>query len=508
MTVAPGWLGDRSWRRRLLRWSTHPLLIAVALLLTSMAWVVASPLGAEPDADFHLTSIWCQNASESSRCERGYLVNGDVAVKTYAAFDIPCFARYQWKSASCQKITTATYYTERVNDGDYPPGFYWVMGLFASHKVVVSVLVMRTLNALLFLGLIGSVFWLADPRVRQSMARALTIALVPMGLFLISSINPSTWAITGIAVQFFALLAIGEARGRWRPIVLALLATLGGAMAAEARGDAGAYAGGVSILVAWLAFPLIKERRWRWVGFLLPALFGLLTFFGSRQTTGEIGGSSSREPDAFNLFHILSVPLGNFGIGGNLGWLDTPTPPATWALMLFVFGAVLLTEIRGLGWRRALAATGVGIAALALPYLMLQRGGFAVGEFVQPRYMLPLLIVLLGVITWRSEDRLPSRDAVPAVAVVVALTIAQSAALYANLLRYTNGFVPYLLGAEVDWWWPTPIGPQAVWIVGSLAFGFVVAALLYRVGPGQLPPVGGAGDQQSRAAELKKATAA
>jgi hypothetical protein len=122
--------------------------------------------------------------------------------------------------------------------------------------------------------------------------------------------------------------------------------------------------------------------------------------------------------------------------------------------------------------------------------------------------MLPLLIVLLGVITWRSEDRLPSRDAVPAVAVVVALTIAQSAALYANLLRYTNGFVPYLLGAEVDWWWPTPIGPQAVWIVGSLAFGFVVAALLYRVGPGQLPPVGGAGDQQSRAAELKKATAA
>lgn len=454
--------------------------ILVAVLVAIGTWVIASPVGAEPDADFHLTSIWCQTAGEDSRCARAYLINGDVAVKTYAAFDVPCFAHYQWRSAACQTVSAATFYTERVNNGDYPAGFYWFMGLLATKRLVASVLAMRLLNVVLFVGLVAVVFWLSDGAVRRAMVKTLAVGLVPVGIFMIASINPSSWAITGISVQFFALLALASSRGRWKPVVLETLAVCGAIMAAAARGDAGGYAVGVSVVAAWLVFPRIVRRPSLWPAFVIPVAIGLLTFFGSRQVSEEVGGSSVREPDAFNLFHILSVPLGNVGPGASLGWLDTPMPPATWAPMVLVLGALIFTEIQGIGWRRGLAAAGAGLATVALPYLMLERGGFTVGEFVQARYVLPLLIVFLGVLTWHDKERGRRPIGLPGLAVVACLAVAESSALYANLLRYVSGFEPYLLGARVEWWWSIPIGPQATWAIGTLAFTSAVFALYCR----------------------------
>ena len=463
------------------RWLTHPVLIVAAMLVALAGWVVASPLGAETDSDFHLASIWCQSPGPDSRCERGYLIDGKVAVKTYAAFDIPCYAGKPAKPAECQDLTRGTYYTERVNNGGYPPGFYWVMGLFATPKYLVSILAMRALNAGIFVGLVTGIFALVGRPLRRAMIITLGLGLVPTGMFVVASVNPSSWAVTGIVVQFFALLGIAEAVGRWRPIALGGLAVVGGAMAASARGDAGAYAVGVSILAAWLVFAQLRSRPWRWVPFVLSAVSGVIAFLTSQQTasdSGSIGGV--RELGAYNFFHLLQVPLGNLGVGYPLGWLDVQMPPLVWVLTIGVLGALIFAEVPMMSWWRGLAAAGTFVALLALPYLMLQRGGFLVGEFVQSRYMLPLLLVAIGVLTWRREN--PERRTYPRALLVgaVVVAIAHSAALYANILRYTNGSKPYLLGAEVAWWWPGPVGPQLLWIGGSIAFGYAVVALALR----------------------------
>jgi len=48
------------------------LYIAPALaLIALMAWALASPMGSSPDDDFHLTSIWCANASKTYDCAPG-----------------------------------------------------------------------------------------------------------------------------------------------------------------------------------------------------------------------------------------------------------------------------------------------------------------------------------------------------------------------------------------------------------------------------------------------------
>jgi hypothetical protein len=467
------------WLRKVV---LHPAIILAALLLCGLAWVVASPVGSEPDADFHNASLWCQTGGPDSRCERRYLIDGVVAVKTYVALGPPCYAGRSTVSAGCQKITRNTYYTERVNNGDYPQGYYRVMGLFTSSRLIPSTLIIRFANFGIFAGLISLVYWLVSPALRRSMVLTLSLGLVPVGIYFLASINPSSWAITGIAVQFFALLGLGEVVGRTRVLSLSVLAVGGGVLAASARGDAAAYAAGVSIVCAWLVFPSLRRRSWRWLAFVVPIVVGVVTTLSAKQVTGGVDGATETDSAAYNFFQILQVPLGNLGVGGGLGWLDTPMPALTWVLTTLVLGAVLITEIPGIGWRRGLAALGVTAAMIGLPYLMLERTGFRVGQFVQARYVLPLLIVLIGVLAWRASGSPSLKVKAPSLALMLSLAVAQSAALYANLVRYTNGFHPYLLGAKVSWWWPIPFPPQAVWVAGSLAFAWVVLALTIKSG--------------------------
>ena len=467
------------------RWLVAPVLILFFAMLSFGAWAVASPLGAEPDSDFHLTSIWCQSAGADSRCERAYMLDGARAVKTFVAFDSPCFAVQPNVSAACQVITRATYFTERVNNGDYPTGYYAVAGLLASNNILRSLMGIRMLNAALFVLLITGVHWLADRLTRRALTITLGAVLVPVGVFFIPSVNPTSWAVSGITIQVFALLAQIRAEARWRALALGLLAATGGLMAAAARGDAGAYAIGVSVLTFWLGFPTLRRHPYRWLAYLVPITVGAMSFFGSSQTMGEIAGTKTGAADAFNFFNIVSLPLGNFGIDWGLGSLDTPMPSATWFPAIMVCSVVVVAGLTRVCWRRAFAVIGAGLAVLAIPYYALWRSGYQVGQLVQPRYILPLLIVFVAVSVWRPAEE--SVDVEPGswALVVLGASVANSAALYANLLRYTNGSHPYLLGAKLQWWWQTAIPPQAVWVIGSFAFAYALSALVLRVRPRQ-----------------------
>src|SRR5262245_53254713 len=87
-------LVPRSRTARLKAWG------ALAVLLALGCWALASPVGASPDEDFHLGSIWCAQGIEAGRCEQGptaqsRLVPADVARAT-------CYAFKPETSAACQ----------------------------------------------------------------------------------------------------------------------------------------------------------------------------------------------------------------------------------------------------------------------------------------------------------------------------------------------------------------------------------------------------------------------
>lgn len=478
-TSAAGHSSSRLPQSHRAMWGT--LLAIAALLVTGLCWAVASPLGSSPDDDFHLTSIWCLTAGPDSKCPTKYFIDGTPAVQTFVSLQKACYAGSPALPASCQKLGDQLAFSDRVNDGGYPGGFYVVMNLLASDKLIWSVLLMRMVNFVLFSGLVGATFWLASARVRRAIALTLPVTLIPVGLFLVASTNPSSWTVTGIAVLFFALIALSDAEGAHRAWTLAALAAVGGGMAAASRGDGAAYAIAVSVLAGWLGFPRLRKRPWRFAALVLPIAIGAYAYLTATQVAAY--GDSTLGADWLvpNVLDVLTIPLGNLGLGslGSLGWLDTAAPALTWAAMALALSVVLFRGAPELGWHFGLGAAGAATLMVALPLYMLQKYGYRVGEFVQPRYVLPLLIAAVGTVALAAAKRaMSTRQGWMLIAGSV--SVAHAAMLYTNLLRYTNGAASvYPLGMNTQWWWTASTSPLLVFGVGSVAFATFLV-LLYR----------------------------
>ena len=104
------------------------LILIVAVITSALAWVVASPVGASPDEDYHLGAMWCPPPVDETGCQIG-TKNGQKAVivpQTLAKENVTCYAFEHDNSARCtfaySDDLTAT--TLRWDDGNYPWGYY------------------------------------------------------------------------------------------------------------------------------------------------------------------------------------------------------------------------------------------------------------------------------------------------------------------------------------------------------------------------------------------------
>jgi hypothetical protein len=372
--------------------------------------------------------------------------------------------------------------------GAYPPVYYATMSIFASTNVAVSVLIMRLVNVLLFV-VFATVLYLFLPRsLKPTLVWMWAITIVPLGAFLIASNNPSSWAVLSGGTVWIALLGYFRTTGA-RKTVLAVAAGLAVVMGAGARADSAVYSGIALVLACILGFR--ATRRFVW-SLIAPAVLILCAFVLYRLAgqsgvaevglsgTHAVGGQSGFNLVVGNLLEIPSLWAGSFGTWP-LGWLDTPMPAIVWFGTLMVLGALIF---RGLAWitpRKLLAVGLITCALIAIPSWVLYQGRAEVGQEVQPRYMFPLVITFAGIalLEWGRRGRLVTRF--QAIIAAASLTIANSVALFTNLLRYVSGLGAGGLNLDHGtWWWQSPIPPLAVWAIGSLAFGCaLVIALLH-----------------------------
>jgi hypothetical protein len=195
------------------------------------------------------------------------------------SIDSVCFAFKAGQSGECQGAdfgTTPdeTIVTTRGNfESLYPPVFYGVASVFAGPDVSTTVILVRIANAALFVGLATATFLLLPRSRRIALLGGLLVATVPLGMFLLSSTNPSSWAITSAAVLWISVLGFYETRGR-RRIGLAVVATIATVVGAGARADAAAYAvlalAGAAFLVAG------RARHFLWLT-ILPLALAILS---------------------------------------------------------------------------------------------------------------------------------------------------------------------------------------------------------------------------------------
>jgi len=252
------------------------------------------------------------------------------------------------------------------------------------------------------------------------------------------------------------------------------------------------------VLGVAVAVLLTAELTRRWLlSALLPFLLAMMAaiyYLSSAQSSigssGFSGYASSGQNVSWrsllftNLLNVPSLWAGIFG-SWSLGWMDTNMPAIVWVGGLSCFAALAFAGLASLSMRKTLVVVTVLGALWLLPTYILVQSGTVVGNGVQPRYILPLVTMLAGVLLLQAGGvrLIFSRGQV--VALVATLSVVNAVALFFNMRRYITGtdVLSWNLSAAGGWWWNIPVAPIVVWIAGSLAF----AAFLGIVAKDTLP---------------------
>ena len=182
-------------------------------------------------------------------------------------------------------------------------------------------------------------------------------------------------------------------------------------------------------------------------------------------------------------YNLLMLPYLWTGVWGTwaLGWFDT----VLLAVVPWAAAAAFVTVAFGgmglLNRRKATAIAGVLGVLIVLPVYLLTAGGDAVGSQLQPRYLLPLIVLLaLVVVTAPRGFRTVRFTGFQTFAILGALALANLVALQVNIRRYVTGTHRQGLNLDsgAEWWWSgLPVGPTAVWLIGAAAFVALLAML-------------------------------
>ena len=535
---APGTDSQPSARRA---W-VLPALIALLVAMTGISWAVSSPVGGSPDDDYHLGAIWCPPPVDSTGC-RITTIDGKNAVGVPQSLEkksVTCYAFDHNNSAACTLAFSdeAPGATLRWDDGNYPWGYYQFQHLLVGSDTARSVLAMRLVNTMIALALMGAILLLADAALRLSLGVALVTGWVPMGLYFVTSLNPSSWALTGTLAFTAGLLGASRSSG-WRRWGLDACAAAGAVLACTSRGDSAFYMLVCTVALAF-AVPwsraLVREAALAVVASGAGTWIMAHTKVAGLNLAGEVedNGLSTLSIAWMNIKALPDYLKGFTGHGIGPGWNDVSYGGTVERLAGLVVMVVLIVGAWRMSWRRFLSTGAVMGAICGVPVVIGIRGHFSNVEFYQPRYMLPLfaVAVLLWITPARAEggrSRLapsggahgadeagtahassPSpaqapgggaslrirfggrpddwfdrfvRFGTPVAAALVAFM--HSYALYLVLERYTMGRTPHAmpfdlgmqnLNAVHEWWWPwAPIGPMTVWAVGALAFAGALA---------------------------------
>jgi hypothetical protein len=357
------------------------------------------------------------------------------------------------------------------------------------------VIVMRLVNVVLFTILLACAMLVLRQRFRNSVLLTAAVGLVPIGFFLVFSVNPSSWAIMGVLFYWVFLSALVTQKRSFRTLApLAMLSAATAAMAINSRTDSALYIGVVSVAVAiqWLSFSRIYRR----VELLVPiavSLWGALVYLGSSQIDNETNSHAASGLKLL-LMNSVDMPLwifGNFGVAGppqwplGLSWFDVPVPVVVPALVILVLGGILFAALGAWGWRKSVAFWFTFGLTVGLPLIAMQRRGMSGIMWMQPRYLLPLLLVAIAIALTRSNASKPLvRSNAQRWFVIAALTVAMSASQYALIRRFVSGMNGDLISltAGAKWWWTQlPFSPDTVWVIGSVGALLFYFAVVFHV---------------------------
>jgi len=391
--------------------------------------------------------------------------------------------------------------------------FHRVLRVFVGPDAGFSALLLRFVNVFIASLLFAWGLLVSRPGARRALALAWLVASVPVGMFIMSSTNPSSWAIAGVGTYWAFLMAVLQPR---RDVTYARGFAIAGlllsaAVAVGSRADTLVFLGGSTVAVVLLNWKSLRFRRVALVGLgLIAVAIAVLTtvtdigdrlgaVFRTFTSSQENAGTTDVLGPDKTVNHLVEMPSFVWAfVGGQaptygfptaylrgLSWLDVGVPSIVGILMTVAVIAVMTWGLGSYNIRKISALVFAMFVLGAAILVPLEGTNYGSEVNLQPRYFLPMLYVIVGLAALRSWSSGKPRIAVLTI-VVGSTVVANAAAQLAFLHRFTNGeTLPWMqLDLKPSWWWLNfPFPPNATWLIG--VFGFlwfgVIVALISRV---------------------------
>ena len=470
-------------------------LVAVGAMITLGSWALSSPPGSGPDDEYHLSSIWCAHGYRIQFCEKSTSIyEAKIPLQLHrngGPRTVFCYAGNSQISARCIRNLDAEAVTKlesskRFNTGNIAKNFYNANGFFVSPNVNASILTMRFFQVAVFFSLISFAIYSSGER-KWAVLLSLFVGMVPVGLFIIPSTNPSSWAIAGVvlagicAMNFFislkrshrvtatigfivALLLTRNVRGDIN-IMLAICVTLGaisGFLTRETdrsnKFDRGKLLKLGLLLVPGLLYIHLKIFSlypWRVVSYIL---------------NGSFYSFSNDSPQAF---------LGFLGGSIQLGSADFAPTPIVLILMSVGFATFIVITARFVPLLVKIV-TGFGLSLLFfMPYWFSMGAIGLASRYVMAIYLVSLAMFSSSAVTNRRLINFQfSRSSL--LTILLTISLAQSLSLHQSMRRYVTGtnVAGWNLNNGAQWWWTHGPSPMSIWLIGSVAFGAALFIVL------------------------------
>ena len=175
-----------------------------AMFLLFATWAISSPVGSSNDETYHLASMWCSGQGDS-----------DCQVPKFIAA-APCFSEKPSWTPSCrwssdEKLVSTTRFLPL--NSELRLVYYRFGGLIFNDDLESSVIRLRLINSLIATLMFGAAMFLGWGRLSRAFLIAFCATAVPLGLFLIPSVNPQSWLYIGYFSSWVLIwLALTEKR--------------------------------------------------------------------------------------------------------------------------------------------------------------------------------------------------------------------------------------------------------------------------------------------------------
>ena len=474
------------------------IVIAVVSSLFGLSWAISSPPGSASDEIYHLGSVWCAwGENEICKFDGEPLANGRRNITLTPEFSkAGCFRSdidKINKSAKC--YLDNTFQNERfaweMNSGNYPGLTYTILRFFATNNVDLSVIIMRLFNYSLLTFLIILAFFALSFKTFYSSMLAIFLTLVPVSIFFLASINPNSWTIIGLGFYWAFLWDLFDTANKNPNKLIYIGLFFSSIISIGSRSDASIY---ITIINFIMLFYLIVSKTLRnQVRNIILIFFintwAIIQFMFNQQFEAESASVNNQSDLNLILQNFKTLPIYFYGIFGGqgpkewpfgLGWFDTPLPKI---VPIVVFGNLILTclmLVRIEHLKQKFFAYTLPFFIIAIPLIILQLRGSLAIYFLQPRYLLPLLIVFIGILII-NFDKFKYLNFLIYFN-IFALSFANSISLHTNIKRYTIGLDSKNNFYElVEWWWDIPISPFFVWMVGTLFLPILMYLVLLKL---------------------------